>query len=66
MICHVVDFCLQHLGADITAGGKVVGDCVECPFHQWRFEAETGKCVQGPTSDTVNHIILVYVTILTI
>ena len=27
----------RHLGAHIGHGGKVVGDCVECPFHGWRW-----------------------------
>ena len=27
----------KHLGAHIGHGGKVVGDCVECPFHGWRW-----------------------------
>ena len=43
----------QHLGADVTAGGRVLGDCIECPFHQWRFDGETGKCVHGPSSEKV-------------
>jgi 3-Ketosteroid 9alpha-hydroxylase C-terminal domain/Rieske [2Fe-2S] domain len=27
----------KHLGAQIGHGGTVVGDCVECPFHGWRW-----------------------------
>jgi len=27
----------RHLGAHLGHGGKVVGDCVECPFHGWRW-----------------------------
>jgi phenylpropionate dioxygenase-like ring-hydroxylating dioxygenase large terminal subunit len=27
----------QHLGAHIGHGGKVVGDCVQCPFHGWQW-----------------------------
>ncbi|SON62868.1 3-ketosteroid-9-alpha-monooxygenase, oxygenase component [Mycobacterium simulans] len=27
----------KHLGAHIGHGGKVVGDCVQCPFHGWRW-----------------------------
>lgn len=48
---YVTDAYCPHLGADVTAGGRVVGDCIECPFHQWRFEGETGKCVEGPSSE---------------
>ena len=34
---HVMEAHCQHLGAHIGHGGKVVGDCVECPFHGWRW-----------------------------
>ena len=33
---HVLSGHCRHLGAHIGHGGKVVGDCVECPFHGWR------------------------------
>jgi len=32
-------YCL-HLGANIARGGKVVDDCVQCPFHKWKFAAD--------------------------
>ena len=34
---HVLQAHCSHLGAHIGHGGKVVGDCVECPFHGWRW-----------------------------
>src|SRR5262249_25554204 len=34
---HVMSGHCRHLGAHIGHGGKVVGDCVECPFHGWRW-----------------------------
>ena len=34
---HVLEAHCKHLGAHIGRGGKVVGDCVECPFHGWRW-----------------------------
>jgi 3-ketosteroid 9alpha-monooxygenase subunit A len=34
---HVLSGHCRHLGAHIGHGGKVVGDCVECPFHGWRW-----------------------------
>lgn len=43
---YVTDAYCPHLGADVTAGGRVVGDCIECPFHQWRFEGETGNVLK--------------------
>jgi 3-ketosteroid 9alpha-monooxygenase subunit A len=32
---HILDAHCAHLGAHIGHGGKVNGDCVECPFHGW-------------------------------
>lgn len=29
-----------HLGAHIGYGGRVEGECVVCPFHEWRFDQE--------------------------
>ncbi|CAB3400455.1 unnamed protein product [Caenorhabditis bovis] len=41
-----------HLGANFNIGGKVVRDkCIQCPFHGWIFNAETGKCVDIPYED---------------
>jgi 3-ketosteroid 9alpha-monooxygenase subunit A len=34
---HVMSGHCRHLGAHLGHGGKVVGDCVECPFHGWRW-----------------------------
>lgn len=34
---HVMEAHCKHLGAHLGHGGKVVGDCVECPFHGWRW-----------------------------
>jgi nitrite reductase/ring-hydroxylating ferredoxin subunit len=30
-------FC-PHLGANLALGGKVEGDCLKCPFHEWQFD----------------------------
>lgn len=35
-------YCI-HLGANMAIGGKVKGNCLECPFHQWSFDGE-GAC----------------------
>ncbi len=37
-----------HVGANVAVGGKVVGDCVECPFHKWSFNGESGQCTNIP------------------
>src|SRR5690349_8861107 len=34
---HALEAHCQHLGAHIGNGGKVVGDCVQCPFHGWQW-----------------------------
>jgi nitrite reductase/ring-hydroxylating ferredoxin subunit len=39
------------MGINIGGGGIVNGNCIECPFHQWRFSGETGECVDIPYSE---------------
>ncbi|MBM3799237.1 MAG: aromatic ring-hydroxylating dioxygenase subunit alpha [Actinobacteria bacterium] len=46
IVCHS-DICI-HRGASL-AGGKVVGDCVECPYHGWQFDTD-GACVKIPAN----------------
>ena len=41
----VMDAYCPHLGANLGVGGTVHGDCIECPFHGWRFSGDTGECV---------------------
>lgn len=48
----VMDAFCPHLGADIAAGGTVVGNGVQCPFHHWRFD-ESGSCVEIPYCDRI-------------
>ena len=43
----VLDAHCPHLGAHLGAGGRVVGDTLQCPFHGWRFGAD-GACVEIP------------------
>ncbi|XP_075989641.1 cholesterol 7-desaturase nvd [Anticarsia gemmatalis] len=49
-IARVVDAYCPHLGANLGVGGAVSGDCIECPFHKWRFGAD-GACVSVPGSE---------------
>ena len=37
-----------HLGAHIGVGGKVNGDSVECPFHGWCYDGQSGRCSNIP------------------
>ena len=48
----VLDAYCPHLGAHLAYGGKVVGDCIDCPFHGWRFNKE-GKCTIIPYANKV-------------
>lgn len=48
---HVVDAYCPHLGANLAAGGRVLGDCIECPFHGWQFQGSDGKCVRIPYAE---------------
>jgi 3-ketosteroid 9alpha-monooxygenase subunit A len=34
---HVLDAHCPHLGAHMGHGGKVNGECVECPYHGWGY-----------------------------
>ena len=44
----VMDAYCPHLGAHLGVGGLVKGNCIECPFHGWRFDGETGQCTEIP------------------
>lgn len=46
----VVDAYCAHMGGNLAAGGRVLGDCIECPFHGWVYNQE-GKCVRIPYAD---------------
>lgn len=48
---YVVDAYCPHLGASLAAGGRVVGNCIECPFHGWQFQGEDGKCTRIPYAE---------------
>lgn len=38
-------FC-AHMGANLGIGGTVRHQtCIQCPFHGWTFNGETGECV---------------------
>ncbi len=41
----------SHMGASLAIG-KVVDDCIRCPYHHWRYDS-SGQCVSIPE---VEHI----------
>lgn len=49
-IVALIDQCV-HRGTQLSAG-RVADDCLVCPYHGWRYDAE-GKVVHIPTIDGV-------------
>ncbi|XP_033245602.1 cholesterol 7-desaturase isoform X1 [Drosophila miranda] len=49
----ILDAYCPHLGANLGIGGRVVGDNIECPFHQWSFRGEDGGCNNIPYSTSI-------------
>lgn len=41
------DLCVHRGGA--LSGGRVVGDCLECPYHGWQYDP-SGRCVKIPAN----------------
>jgi nitrite reductase/ring-hydroxylating ferredoxin subunit len=44
----VMDAHCQHLGAHLAVGGRVEDGCIRCPFHGWKFDGTSGRCVEIP------------------
>ncbi|MFP3901131.1 MAG: Rieske 2Fe-2S domain-containing protein [Acidimicrobiia bacterium] len=47
----VMDAHCMHLGAHLAVGGRVRGSCIQCPFHGWMFDGESGRCTEIPYGD---------------
>jgi phenylpropionate dioxygenase-like ring-hydroxylating dioxygenase large terminal subunit len=47
----VVDAHCAHLGAHLAVGGRVEEGCIRCPFHGWKFDGGSGRCVEIPYGD---------------
>jgi 3-ketosteroid 9alpha-monooxygenase subunit A len=50
---HVMDAHCRHLGAHLGHGGKVNGECVECPYHGWGW-GPVGENKYIPYEDAPN------------
>jgi cholesterol 7-dehydrogenase len=48
---HVLDAYCPHMGANLAVGGLVTGDCIQCPFHGWKFRGHDGKCMGIPYAE---------------
>ncbi|XP_011869798.1 PREDICTED: cholesterol desaturase daf-36 [Vollenhovia emeryi] len=55
-VVNILDAYCPHLGANMAEGGRVTGDCLECPFHSWKFRGEDGYCESIPYTEKVPHI----------
>jgi len=43
---YVLDAYCAHMGANLGLGGKVKNEsCLECPFHGWMYDGNTGNCL---------------------
>lgn len=40
----------KHQGADLSSG-KIEGVVVTCPLHGWRYDLESGKCLNHSSPD---------------
>ncbi len=43
-----------HAGGNLAAGA-VDGHCVECPWHHWRFDLDTGACTLSADARLVRY-----------
>jgi nitrite reductase/ring-hydroxylating ferredoxin subunit len=42
------------MGANLGFGGLVKKNCIECPFHQWKFDGHDGSVVDIPYSKNID------------
>ena len=50
---YVLDAFCVHMGANLAFGGRVMPgtNCIQCPFHLWEFNGESGHCTKVPYID---------------
>ncbi len=49
----VLDAYCSHLGAHLGEGGRVVAESLRCPFHGWRYDGESGACIEIPYCERI-------------
>lgn len=42
-----------HLGAHLGHGGIVRDNALVCPFHNWKWDGTSGRCLEVPYSDQI-------------
>lgn len=53
---YILDAYCPHMGANIGVGGRVIDNCLQCPFHGWTFRGEDGKCIDIPYTKKIPDI----------
>ncbi|KAF7997096.1 hypothetical protein HCN44_005373 [Aphidius gifuensis] len=48
----IIDAYCPHLGANMAEGGRIIDDCLECPFHNWTFRGD-GECQSIPYAEKI-------------
>lgn len=48
----LLDAYCAHLGAHLAVGGKVEDECIRCPFHGFKYDGDSGQCVEIPYAGT--------------
>jgi nitrite reductase/ring-hydroxylating ferredoxin subunit len=48
-VAQVLNAHCPHVGANLAVGGTVVGEYIQCPFHNWRYDVG-GRCREIPYS----------------
>lgn len=43
----IIDLYCPHLGTNLAEGGKIVNNCIQCPYHKWSFN-KNGICKDIP------------------
>ncbi|XP_049515937.1 cholesterol 7-desaturase nvd-like isoform X1 [Dermacentor silvarum] len=49
----IFDAYCPHMGANLGVMGRILDNCIVCPFHGWRFDADTGACTHVPYATKV-------------
>ena len=52
---NIIDPYCPHMGANLYNGGKVKGNCVQCPFHSWCINGE-GQVEDIPNCDKIHKV----------
>jgi phenylpropionate dioxygenase-like ring-hydroxylating dioxygenase large terminal subunit len=55
---HVYDATCPHMGAHLGYGGRVAGNSLICPFHEWKYACDDGRCLEIPYARKVPQVAL--------